>query len=192
MAEIVPQLSQNRPDMQFFCFGDLDDDNNNPKDEFHCQPFHQMIAFYEKSKDFLHNHSIKLHFNSVLCYLYTSGTTGYSKAAIFKHYRYIFLSINTKIMMGLNDNDIVYISLPLYHANSMLSCSMALNHGISIVIKGKFSASQFWTDCARYKCTVRNNAFYEIIQFNQDHYLIGCQLYRRNMSLSFGTTGQRE
>ena len=141
--------------MKYYCFGDLKEDNNKQKKEFYCEPIHKMIDSYESSKDFLLNQSVKRHFDSVLFYMYTSGTTGFSKAAIIRHYRYIALGTGTGYMLGLKKSDIVYLSLPLYHGNSCVATSLALIHGMSVVIKDKFSAKGFWDDCVRYKCTVR-------------------------------------
>lgn len=144
--------------MKFFCFGDIEDDvNNNPKDEFRCEPIDKMINSYESSKEFLLNLSVKRHFQSILFFMYTSGTTGYSKAAIFRHYRYIALGTGTGYMLGMNETDVLYLSLPLYHANSCVGTSLALIHGMSVVLKDKFSATDFWNDCIQYNCTVSEN-----------------------------------
>ncbi|VVC90311.1 unnamed protein product [Leptidea sinapis] len=51
--------------------------------------------------------------------------------------------------MRLNSDDIVYCTLPLYHtAGGVVSVGQALVFGCTVVLKTKFSASQFFPDCA--------------------------------------------
>jgi fatty-acyl-CoA synthase len=52
-------------------------------------------------------------------------------------------------------NDKIYICLPLYHATGGLcAVGAALLNGGQIVLKRRFSASQFWDDIARHGCTM--------------------------------------
>lgn len=60
-----------------------------------------------------------------------------------------------KWMCGMTSDDRLYITLPLYHtAGGVTAVGQALLYGSSVVIRSKFSASAFFLDCARYKCTV--------------------------------------
>jgi len=36
-----------------------------------------------------------------------------------------------------------------------MGVGQCLIHGLTVVIRKKFSASRFWDDCAKYRCTVR-------------------------------------
>jgi solute carrier family 27 fatty acid transporter 1/4 len=57
-------------------------------------------------------------------------------------------------MHGLTQSDIVYTSLPLYHGSGvMLGGGTCLCYGLSIVVRKKFSASNFWKDCIAYNVT---------------------------------------
>lgn len=58
--------------------------------------------------------------------------------------------------MGATSNsDRIYTPLPLYHtAGGIMAIGQALLHGNTIVIKKKFSASAYFNDCLKYKCTV--------------------------------------
>lgn len=38
---------------------------------------------------------------------------------------------------------------------NIVGVGQCLIHGMTVVIKKKFSASKFWDDCIRYNCTVR-------------------------------------
>ncbi|KAG5882212.1 hypothetical protein JTB14_024724 [Gonioctena quinquepunctata] len=89
--------------------------------------------------------------------IYTSGTTGLPKAATITHSRYIFASTGLNILTDMNKDDIFYNPLPLYHSSGgMVGIGQSLFFGISVVLRKKFSASNFWTDCNKYKCTIAN------------------------------------
>ena len=59
------------------------------------------------------------------------------------------------MMLGLLPSDVVYCALPLYHSNGgILGAGQMILRGCTLVIRRKFSASQFWNDCITYGCTV--------------------------------------
>lgn len=92
-----------------------------------------------------------------LIYIYTSGTTGMPKAAVIPNSRYMLAAGAVYYLTDLSPDDIFYNPLPLYHSvGGMLSAGQALIYGIPVVLKKKFSASQFWSDCQRHNCTVAN------------------------------------
>lgn len=100
-----------------------------------------------------------------LFYIYTSGTTGLPKAAIIKNYRYIWMGGALRYMIDLGNNkyqnnlpnlecENIYTCLPLYHlAGGVLGTCQCLIFGDTMSIAKKFSASKFWSDCIKYKCT---------------------------------------
>lgn len=88
-----------------------------------------------------------------LFYIYTSGTTGLPKAAIIKHSRYMFVGAGLRNLLCLK-NEIIYTSIPLYHlAGGIMGSSQCLIFDSSMIIKRRFSASQFWPDCIKYQAT---------------------------------------
>ncbi|XP_061761064.1 long-chain fatty acid transport protein 1a isoform X1 [Nerophis ophidion] len=90
-----------------------------------------------------------------LFYIYTSGTTGMPKAAIVVHSRYYRIAAFGYYAFGMCPEDIVYDCLPLYHsAGNIMGVGQCLMHGLTVVVKKKFSASRFWDDCIKYNCTV--------------------------------------
>uniref|UniRef100_A0A8C1KKT2 long-chain-fatty-acid--CoA ligase n=1 Tax=Cyprinus carpio TaxID=7962 RepID=A0A8C1KKT2_CYPCA len=94
-------------------------------------------------------------FNDRLFYIYTSGTTGLPKAAIIVHSRYYRIAAFGYYSFGLGPDDVVYCCLPLYHsAGNIVGVGQCLLHGLTVVIRRKFSASRFWDDCVKYNCTV--------------------------------------
>uniref|UniRef100_A0A673XLM8 Very long-chain fatty acid transport protein n=1 Tax=Salmo trutta TaxID=8032 RepID=A0A673XLM8_SALTR len=90
-----------------------------------------------------------------LFYIYTSGTTGMPKAAIVVHSRYYRMAALVYYGFGMTSDDVLYDCLPLYHsAGNIVGVGQCLIHGMTVVIKKKFSASRFWDDCAKYNCTI--------------------------------------
>nr|CAI5817307.1 unnamed protein product [Callosobruchus analis] len=92
-----------------------------------------------------------------LIYIFTSGTTGMPKAAIIPHSRYMYGCLSLYCMSNLNDSDIFYNPLPLYHsAGGIVGVGQCLLFGLTVLIRRKFSASNFWNDCYKHKCTATN------------------------------------
>jgi fatty-acyl-CoA synthase len=88
-------------------------------------------------------------------YVFTSGTTGPPKAANISHFRTLFMMQGFAGAIGTTASDRIYDVLPLYHsAGGICGPGMAFTTGGSLVIRRKFSAHEFWDDCARYRPTV--------------------------------------
>ncbi|XP_041645335.1 very long-chain acyl-CoA synthetase-like [Cheilinus undulatus] len=93
-------------------------------------------------------------FKSRALYIYTSGTTGLPKAAVINHER-LWMATFFQSMAGVGADDIVYIYLPLYHsAGLLMGLCGSIEKGLTVVLRRKFSASQFWNDCRKYNVTV--------------------------------------
>nr|XP_020477607.1 very long-chain acyl-CoA synthetase-like [Monopterus albus] len=91
---------------------------------------------------------------STALYIYTSGTTGLPKAAVITHER-VWAASFLQASCGVTAEDIIYINLPLYHsAGFLIGMTGAIERGITIILRRKFSASQFWDDCRKYNVTV--------------------------------------
>ncbi|XP_061149230.1 long-chain fatty acid transport protein 6 isoform X2 [Syngnathus typhle] len=87
-------------------------------------------------------------------FIFTSGTTGFPKAARVGHLKAI-MSMAFFQMCGATSDDIVYITLPLYHMSaSLLGIGGCIQLGATCVLRKKFSATQFWKDCVKYNVTV--------------------------------------
>ncbi|MFH0022866.1 long-chain-acyl-CoA synthetase [Pseudomonas fluorescens] len=93
--------------------------------------------------------------NDPCFYIYTSGTTGLPKAGVFKHGRWMRSSASFgMIALDMSPDDVVYCTLPLYHATGLCVCwGSAVNGAAGFAIRRKFSASQFWSDVRRYRAT---------------------------------------
>uniref|UniRef100_A0A3P8PAG7 long-chain-fatty-acid--CoA ligase n=1 Tax=Astatotilapia calliptera TaxID=8154 RepID=A0A3P8PAG7_ASTCA len=90
---------------------------------------------------------------SPAAYIYTSGTTGLPKAALITQGRVWTMSLLLP-SSGVNSKDVIYDTLPLYHSTGFLVFTGAIERGIPVVLRSKFSASQFWDDCRKYNVTV--------------------------------------
>ncbi|XP_078113344.1 long-chain fatty acid transport protein 2-like [Sander vitreus] len=91
---------------------------------------------------------------STALYIYTSGTTGLPKAAVVTQER-VWAASFIQAACGITSEDIFYVNLPLYHsAGFLIGMVGSIERGNTIVLKRKFSASQFWSDCRKYNVTV--------------------------------------
>ena len=88
-------------------------------------------------------------------YIYTSGTTGLPKAANFSHMRMLFMMSGFIGALEPKARDRIYIVLPLYHATGgVCAVGMAFLRGGAIILKKKFSVSEFWGDIHKYGATM--------------------------------------
>jgi len=87
--------------------------------------------------------------------IYTSGTTGLPKAAKINHMRAQLYMRGFAGATNAKADDRIYVTLPLYHATGGLcGFGAALLNGGSVVLRGRFSASHFWSDIAAEGCTM--------------------------------------
>jgi fatty-acyl-CoA synthase len=88
-------------------------------------------------------------------YIYTSGTTGMPKAAKVSHYRLMQWSHWFAGMMDTRPSDRMFNCLPLYHSVGGVVATFApLVNGGAVVIRPRFSASDFWRDVRDERCTL--------------------------------------
>jgi fatty-acyl-CoA synthase len=87
-------------------------------------------------------------------YIFTSGTTGLPKAVNISHARVMQWSHWFAGMMEAQPDDRMYSCLPMYHSVGGVQVPGAsLVAGGSVVLREKFSASQFWNDVVSWECT---------------------------------------
>ncbi|KAL7883676.1 hypothetical protein SRHO_G00013340 [Serrasalmus rhombeus] len=150
LADAVSEVSSSLgPSAILFYTGDLTPDQ---VDAFNAKPLDSILASsprhpppYTQSKGF----------NDRLFYIYTSGTTGLPKAAIVVHSRYYRIAAFGYYSFRMRPDDVIYDCLPLYHsAGNIMGVGQCVIHGLTVVVKKKFSASRFWEDCIRHNCTV--------------------------------------
>ncbi|KAG5758771.1 hypothetical protein H9Q72_013098 [Fusarium xylarioides] len=89
--------------------------------------------------------------------LYTSGTTGKSKACVLSH-EYFLLQAKALIdSCELRDSDVLYCPSPLFHLDATaLTMVPALLLGAVAALSVRFSASKFWDEIRATEATVYN------------------------------------
>ncbi|MEN3279034.1 MAG: carnitine-CoA ligase [Solirubrobacteraceae bacterium] len=87
--------------------------------------------------------------------LFTSGTTGRSKACVLSH-RYFIEQASILVRdFELRHDDVLYCPFPLFHADATaLTTVPALLLGATAAISRRFSASRFWDEVREHGATV--------------------------------------
>jgi fatty-acyl-CoA synthase len=93
--------------------------------------------------------------DSTALFIYTSGTTGLPKAARVSHYRILQWSHWFAGLMDTQSSDRMFNCLPLYHSvGGVVATGATLVGGGAVVIRARFSASEFWRDVREERCTL--------------------------------------
>ena len=86
--------------------------------------------------------------------MYTSGTTGKPKGVMLTHDNILNGGKNVFLSHNLDKLDKVLCVLPLYHINGFIVTVMGpLVSNSSLVLCEKFSATNFWHQISKFKCT---------------------------------------
>ncbi|MFC7397881.1 AMP-binding protein [Chelatococcus sp. GCM10030263] len=89
-----------------------------------------------------------------LMLVFTSGTTGVSKAVEISHSYALHFAAEMIDNWGLGEDDVLYSPYPLFHTEaSVLTFLTALHCGARAAIAPKFSASRFWDEIRHYGVT---------------------------------------
>jgi fatty-acyl-CoA synthase len=93
--------------------------------------------------------------DSIALYIYTSGTTGLPKAAKVSHYRVMQWSHWFAGLLDTGPSDRMFNCLPLYHSvGGVVATGATLAGGGAVIIRPRFSASDFWRDVRDERCTL--------------------------------------
>jgi crotonobetaine/carnitine-CoA ligase len=87
----------------------------------------------------------------IQCILYTSGTTGASKAVLCPYAQVHATCVNTYPFMGEDDRCSVY--LPIFHIGGFSAVGWALIQGGSIAVFERYETGTFWRDVRRTRST---------------------------------------
>ena len=89
--------------------------------------------------------------------IFTSGTAAAPKAVICSQRRILVTGNRMAQMMGIGPDDVGYVSMPLFHSNSvMVGWAPSVVVGASVGLARKFSASGWLPDVRRYGATYFN------------------------------------
>jgi len=93
--------------------------------------------------------------DGIALYIYTSGTTGLPKAAKVSHYRVMQWSHWFAGLLDTGPSDRMFNCLPLYHSvGGVVAMGATLVGGGAVIIRPRFSASDFWRDVRDERCTL--------------------------------------
>jgi len=99
----------------------------------------------------------EIKYTDLILLSYTSGTSGPSKPSMWSQAAALSYGTGGIEAHGFDDSDVVYVCLPLFHNNALLTgCITALVGGSSIVLAERFSMSRFWPDIRTSGATVTN------------------------------------
>lgn len=88
--------------------------------------------------------------------IFTSGTSGEPKAVQVMHLTVLFAGVALIERFEIDDSDVCYLSMPLFHSNALLAgWSVAVSAGAAMV-PATFSASGLLPDLRRYGATYMN------------------------------------
>lgn len=76
------------------------------------------------------------------------------RPAVIKHNRYIAAGFSFFDSACLTTDDVFLVTLPIYHSNAgCIGVGAGLISGCTIVLRKKFSATNFWKECIQYNVT---------------------------------------
>jgi len=96
-----------------------------------------------------------IHFADLCLLLYTSGTTGRSKAAMISHRFVLAQAAGVIEGLGLRTDDVLYCPYPLFHLDAavMTVAPALLLRGVA-AIGERFSVSRYWSEMRALQATV--------------------------------------
>ena len=96
-------------------------------------------------------------FSDLAMLMFTSGTTGPSKAIMFSHAHFIYWGSDVAFHHEYVPEDVAYVFLPLFHGNALLGSTMGSLMGHSaIALTRRFSVSRFWDHIRASRASVFN------------------------------------
>jgi citronellyl-CoA synthetase len=99
--------------------------------------------------------TLKVRTKDPLANIFTSGTTGLSKASILIHNRMIGGALFFgQTIAEITPDDTIYIPLPSFHSNALtIGWASAFSGGGAVAISKKFSVTRFWDEVRKFKAT---------------------------------------
>jgi len=86
-------------------------------------------------------------FSDLAMLMFTSGTTGPSKANMYVHATVVQMGMSTAQTYGYRFDDVLYVALPLNHVNAYVCTTWgSIIAGASVALSRKFSVSRYWSE----------------------------------------------
>lgn len=96
-------------------------------------------------------------FQDLACLMFTSGTTGPSKAVMMPHAHCYLYGLGTIDNLDFHPEDRYYVNMPLFHCNGLfMQLYACLINGATAVVRKRFSASGWLKDIQNYDITHTN------------------------------------
>ncbi|MGY6655475.1 ATP-dependent acyl-CoA ligase [Amycolatopsis sp. TRM77291] len=86
--------------------------------------------------------------------LYTSGTTGPAKGVECPQAQFYWWGVLVSESLEINERDILYTCLPLFHTNALAAFMQAMISGATLYVGPRFSASKHWERLVESRATV--------------------------------------
>lgn len=81
------------------------------------------------------------------CLLFTSGTTGPSKAVMMPRATFYFYGAHNAHYRDVRPTDIEFVCMPLFHANALLNSVMSVFMvGATVALTDRYSTTRFWSE----------------------------------------------
>jgi len=96
------------------------------------------------------NPGLEISPETLACIMFTSGTTGPSKGVMLTHKFEISFAVIYNDIVSLTAADVSYNMLPFFHIAGKFILLSALLTGGRMILRERFSVSQFWPDVRRH------------------------------------------
>lgn len=95
--------------------------------------------------------------DDLLMLIFTSGTSGDAKAVRVTDVKVAFPGVMLTERFGLGPDDVVYVSMPMFHSNAIMAgWAVALAAGATVALERRFTASGFLPAVRRFGATYAN------------------------------------
>jgi crotonobetaine/carnitine-CoA ligase len=115
-------------------------------------PSHLLVRQMPKKGPAAETHAVGP--GDTLVILYTSGTTGPSKAVSCPHAQYFWWGVHTATLLDLREGEVLLSTLPLFHTNALNTFFQALLTGSTFVSEPRFTVSGFTKSLVEHRATV--------------------------------------
>lgn len=114
----------------------------------------ERLPLFDETPDGVHVELPEVCYSDPACIMFTSGTTGESKGVLISQHHQISFGETFSDIVELRAEDVTYGFLPFFHIGGKFIVLSALLKGATVVLRERFSVSDFWDDVHRFGATV--------------------------------------